>query len=116
MRQASKPSIVYTFPTAIVHTIKQLNLDFSVAIQRRRTVETINKQLERRRFVATRQKAFVETIEQAADGLAWWSDGDMLPGRTLRGIVKQFYSKISKVKPSAKVITIEQNLHKMLCH
>jgi hypothetical protein len=31
----------------------------------------------------------------------------MLPGRTLRSIVKQFYSSIVKVKPSAKVITIE---------
>jgi hypothetical protein len=41
----------------------------------------------------------------------------MLPGRTLHGIVKQFYSKISKVKPSAKVITIEpaQNASTIEC-
>jgi hypothetical protein len=31
----------------------------------------------------------------------------MLPGRTLPGIVKQFYSSMVKVKPGAKVITIE---------
>jgi hypothetical protein len=31
----------------------------------------------------------------------------MLPGRTLQGIVKQFYSSMVKVKPRAKVITIE---------
>jgi len=31
----------------------------------------------------------------------------MLPGRTLHGIVKQFYSSMVKVKPGAKVITIE---------
>jgi len=29
------------------------------------------------------------------------------PGRTLHGIVKQFYSSMVKVKPGAKVITIE---------
>jgi hypothetical protein len=55
--------IVRTVSTVIVHTIKQLNLDFLVVSQRRRTVEAINKQLERRRFVVARQKAFVETIE-----------------------------------------------------
>jgi hypothetical protein len=38
---------------------------------------------------------------------AWWSDGDMLPMRTLHGIVKQFYSSMVKVKAGAKVITIE---------
>jgi hypothetical protein len=31
----------------------------------------------------------------------------MLPRRTLHGIVKQFYSSMVKVKPCAKVITIE---------
>jgi hypothetical protein len=31
----------------------------------------------------------------------------MLPGRTLHGIVKQFYSSMVKVKPGAKVITIQ---------
>jgi hypothetical protein len=31
----------------------------------------------------------------------------MLPGRTLHGIVKQFYGNISIVKQIAKVITIE---------
>jgi len=31
----------------------------------------------------------------------------MLPGRTLHSIVKQFYSSMVKVKPGAKVITIE---------
>jgi hypothetical protein len=35
-----------------------------------RTVEAINKQLERCRFVATRQKAFVETIEPSEDALS----------------------------------------------
>ena len=35
-----------------------------------RTVEAINKQLERCRFVATRQKAFVETIEPSEDVLS----------------------------------------------
>jgi hypothetical protein len=39
--------------------------------------------------------------------LAWWSDGDMLSGRTLHGIVRQFYSSMVKVKAGAKVITIE---------
>jgi hypothetical protein len=31
----------------------------------------------------------------------------MLPRRTLHGIVRQFYSSMVKVKPSAKIITIE---------
>jgi hypothetical protein len=31
----------------------------------------------------------------------------MLPMRTLHGILKQFYSSMVKVKPGAKVITIE---------
>ena len=30
-----------------------------------------------------------------------------MPGRTLHGIVKQTYSSMVKVKPGAKVITIE---------
>jgi hypothetical protein len=34
-----------------------------------RTYEAINKQLERCRFVATRRKTFVETIEQSVDAL-----------------------------------------------
>jgi hypothetical protein len=34
-----------------------------------RTVEAINKQLERRRLVVSRQKTFVETIEQASNAL-----------------------------------------------
>jgi hypothetical protein len=34
-------------------------------------------------------------------------DSGNLPGRTLHSIVKQFYSSIVKVKPGAKVITIE---------
>jgi hypothetical protein len=38
-------------------------------------------------------------------------DSGELPGRTLHSIVKQFYgSSIVKVKPSAKVITIEPAL------
>ena len=35
-----------------------------------RTVEAINKQLERCKFAVARQKAFVETIEQASDALS----------------------------------------------
>jgi len=35
-----------------------------------RTVEAINKQLERCRFVVARQKAFVETIEPSEDALS----------------------------------------------
>jgi hypothetical protein len=31
----------------------------------------------------------------------------MLSGRTLHGIVRQFYRSMVKVKPGAKVITIE---------
>jgi hypothetical protein len=38
---------------------------------------------------------------------AWRSDGGKLLGRTLHGIVEQFYGNISIVVPSAKVITIE---------
>jgi hypothetical protein len=34
-------------------------------------------------------------------------DSGSLPGRTLHSIVKQFYSSMVKVKPGAKVITIE---------
>ena len=34
----------------------------------------------------------------------------MLPMRTLSGIVKQFYSSMVKVKPGAKVITIEPSV------
>jgi hypothetical protein len=35
-----------------------------------RTVEAINKQLERRRLVVSRQKTFVETIEPSVDALS----------------------------------------------
>jgi hypothetical protein len=31
----------------------------------------------------------------------------VLPGRTLHGIFKRFYSSLVKVKPGAKVMTIE---------
>ena len=38
---------------------------------------------------------------------AWWIDGGRLHERTFHGIVEQFYCSMVKVKPSAKVITIE---------
>ena len=56
-----------------------------------RTVEAINKQLERCKCAMSKSKTFVETIERAADALS-----------LSRSMVK--------VKPCVKVITIEAAL------